>query len=93
MTPEEEIRRGSRAKQVLDNEIYQESFTLVRDRLISLLESADLDADKRARVNDLLVQHRKARQYLEQVMQGGKMAAEQIERDKKLGERVRERFM
>jgi siroheme synthase (precorrin-2 oxidase/ferrochelatase) len=92
MTPDEEIQRGHNARRILNDDMYQEAFNAVRDRLVSLLESAEVTGEKRQRINDLLVQHRKVRQYMETVMQSGKMAAESIERDKRFAERVRDRI-
>lgn len=91
MTPEDEQRRGARAQQVLGHEIYAEAFDAIRARLVSMLESGDLPADKRQRLNDLLVAQAQHRRYMEQVMVGGKMAAEQIERDRTFAERVRDK--
>ena len=55
MNAEDEQRRGARAQQVLGHEIYVEAYEAIRARLLSMLESADLPADKRQRLNDLLV--------------------------------------
>jgi hypothetical protein len=90
MTPDDEMQRGHNAARILNDGMYQEAFGAVRDRLVSLLETAELDKDKRQRVNDLLVALRQTRRYLESVMQTGKMAAEQIERNRNFGERVRD---
>ncbi len=70
--------------------MYNEAFNAVRDRLVGLLESADLPDDKRRKVNDLLVQHRKVRQYMEAVMKGGEMAAKQIEQERTFGQKLRD---
>lgn len=91
MTPEEEIRRGNRARNILGDEIYVEAYSSVRERIVSQLSLAEVDADKRARLNNLLVALATVQRYMEQVMVGGKMAAEQIERDKTFAERVRDR--
>jgi hypothetical protein len=90
MAPDDEMQRGHNAARILNDGMYQEAFGAVRDRLVSLLETAELDKDKRQRVNDLLVALRQTRRYLESVMQTGKMAAEQIERNRNFGERVRD---
>jgi hypothetical protein len=90
VNPDEEMQRGHNAARILNDGMYQEAFTAVRDRLVSLLESAELDPDKRQRVNDLLVALKSTRKYLETVMQTGRMAADDIERQKNFGERVRE---
>jgi hypothetical protein len=90
MTPDDEMQRGHNAARILNDGMYQEAFGAVRDRLVSLLETAELDKEKRQRVNDLLVALRQTRRYMESVMQTGKMAAEQIERNRNFGERVRD---
>jgi hypothetical protein len=92
MNPEDEQRRGARAQQVLGHEIYVEAYEAIRARLVSMLESADLPADKRQRLNDLLVAQSQHRRYMEQIMVGGKMAAEQIERDRTFAERVKDKI-
>jgi hypothetical protein len=93
LTPEDEIARGHNAARILNDGMYQEAFTAVRERLVALLESAELDPAKRLRVNDLLVALTQTRKYLQKTLESGKMAAEQIERDKKTwAERVKEHF-
>lgn len=92
MNPEEEQRRGARAQQVLGHEIYVEAYEAIRARLLSMLESADLPADKRQRLNDLLVAQSQHRKYMENVVMSGKMAAEQIERDRTFAERVKDKI-
>ena len=53
---------------------------MIRDRIVSQLEMADTSDEQRRRLNDLLIAHRKARQYIEQVMVSGKMANQQMEK-------------
>lgn len=91
MTPDEEIRRGRHARNVLDDEVYREAYDAVRDRIVSQLSLAETVGDKRERLNTLLVALATVQRYMEQVMQTGKMAAEQIERDKRFTERVMDR--
>lgn len=92
MTPDEEIRRGRHARNVLDDEVYREAYEAVRDRIVSQLSLAETVGDKRERLNSLLVALATVQRYMEQVMQTGKMAAEQIERDRKFSERVMDRI-
>ena len=92
MTPEEEQRYGSPARAVLGNPVYQDAWKHVRDRCVLLLESADTPPDKRQRVNDLMVAIASARKYMEQAMAGGKMATEQIERERTFAERVKDKI-
>lgn len=91
MTPEDEITRGHKATRLLSDDIYTESWTEPRNRIIHLLESVELDDAKRARLNSALQGLALARRYVEQVAMTGRMAAEQIERDKTFTERVSER--
>lgn len=88
MSPEEEQVRGHKAQRVLADELYQEAFASVREQIVSLLSQAETTGDKRQRLNDLLVALSKVNRYLEQVMTGGKMAAQEIERQRPLKERI-----
>ena len=92
MTPDEEIRRGRHARNLLDDEVYREAYEAVRDRIVSQLSLAETVDDKRERLNSLLVALATVQRYMEQVMLTGKMAAEQIERDRKFSERVLDRI-
>jgi hypothetical protein len=91
MTPEDEVRRGGDAARLLRDAIYNEAHTAIRERLVSLLEQ-DIEPDKRNRVNDDIRALSRVRKYIEQVAMGGKMAAEQIERDRTFRERVQDRI-
>lgn len=84
--------RGEEARRVLDAEIYKEAFKAITDRIVSQLTLAELPDDKRKRLNDLLVAHTKARQYMEQVLISGTMAAQEIERQQTLTERVEQKW-
>jgi hypothetical protein len=88
MSPEEEQTRGHKAQRVLKDEMYQEAYTEIQARLVGLLAQAEIIGEQRERLNNLLIAHNKVKQYMEQVLLGGKMAAEQIERDRTLKERM-----
>lgn len=92
MTPDEEIRRGRHAANVLDDEIYKEAYQSIRERIVGQLASADLSDDKRARLNNLLIALEAVRRYMEQVMVGGRMAVEQIERERTMSQRIGDRL-
>ena len=92
MNPEQEERRGHEAQSVLQNGIYKEAYQAIRDNIISQLSLADLADDRRKRLNDLLVALGKVEGYMRQVMVSGTMAAQEIERQRTLAERVRGRF-
>ncbi len=87
MSFQDEQRRGAEARQVLENALYRESWEKIRDTIVSQLEQADLAPERRIRLNDLLVSHRKARQWLELVMQTGQLAGQEIERQSSLTQR------
>lgn len=76
---------------IVNDPMYQEAWDAPKAQIMKLLESADIDPDKRLRLNNLLVAFAQARRYAENVMASGRMAAEDIERNKKFAERVRER--
>ena len=92
MTPEEELKRGHAAKRLLDDATYKEAHDVIRERIVSQLSLAETTGDKRERLNSLLIALSSVHKYMEQVALGGKMAAEQIERDKTFAERVGERL-
>ena len=92
MTPEQEERRGHEAQSVLQNGIYKEAYQAIRDNIITQLSLADLADDRRKRLNDLLVALGKVDTYMRQVMLSGTMAAQQLERDRTLAERMAERI-
>jgi hypothetical protein len=92
VTPEDEIRRGGDAARLLRDAIYNEAYTAIRERIISQLSQAETVGDKRERLNNLLIALETVRRYMEQVAMGGKLAAEQIERNRSFSERVQDRI-
>ena len=92
MTPDEEIARGRNAARVLNDTTYLEAYATVRERIVAQLSQAETLGDKRDRLNSLLVALATVQRYMEQVVMGGKMAAEQIERERTLAERVSDRL-
>ena len=90
MSPEAEITRGNNAQRVLTDPMYVEAFDAIESRLIDMMASADLDDARGTHLRHLLTAHRKVKQYMEQVLIGGKMAALQLERERTLRERVRD---
>jgi hypothetical protein len=92
MSPELEERRGREAQIVLQSPVYQEAYKVIRDNIITQLSLADLADDRRKKLNDLLVALSKVDGYMKQVMAGGKMAADQLERERTFPERIRDRL-
>ena len=87
----EEIR-GEEARQILQSPLYQESWTAMRETLISKLETASLSVEERKTCNDLLIIHGKARKYMENVLTTGKMAEMELEKQRTLAERAASMF-
>ena len=85
------MRRGGEAQRLLRDAIYNEAHTAIRERLVSLLEQ-DIEPGKRDRVNDDIRALSRVRKYIEQVAMGGKMAAEQIERERTFRERMSDKL-
>ena len=88
MNSEEQVRRGGEAQRLLRDAIYIEAYATIRERLISQLSQFETTGEKRERLNNLLVALETVRRYMEQIALGGKMAAEQIERERSIGERI-----
>ena len=89
MTPEQEIERARNAKRVLDDAMYQEAYSAIRERIVGQLSLVELDPAKRQRLNDLLVSLATVQKYMENVVIGGKVAAQDIERKRTFGETLR----
>ena len=89
MNLEQEEGRGEEAKYLLLNPLLVEAFATIESRIVDQLSQADTGAERRARLNDLLIANRKVRQYLEQVVATGTMAA--MERES-LASRVARKF-
>jgi len=89
MTPEQEERRGNEARALLNNAIYKEAYTAIRERLVGQLSLADLPEDTRAKCNTLLVALATVHRYFEQTMLTGQMAEIETQRKKTLRERIR----
>ncbi len=92
MQPEDEVIRGNQARAILQDKLYQESWAVVEAQLVSLLKQVDIDPEKEKRVLYALKGLAKAKGYLESVMTTGKMAAQQIERDKTFTERRKDKI-
>lgn len=90
MSPELEITRGNNAQRVLNEPIYREAYDTIEKRLVDMMASAELSDEKGTHLRHLLTAHRTIARYMEQVMLGGRLAAEQLERDRTLAERMRD---
>ena len=86
---EEEVRDGGKAKQVLENEIFQRAVkTLEEAFLVGIRQSAFKDEKLREKLCQRLALLHDLVGQIQTVMETGQMAAEQIEQ-KTLAERVK----
>lgn len=75
----EEINRGERAKQVLENELYKEAFAKLREQLIQGFEQTNFkQSDERDEIWRKLQSANFVQDYLEEVMETGKIARETL---------------
>ncbi len=89
MTPEEEIRRADKAKQILENEMFKEAFSEIETAiLIGLRQTAFKDEKLREKLcarYDLL---HSLKDQLRTLMESGVLAEEELRR-KTISDRVR----
>jgi len=79
LTPEEEIRRAGRAKEVLGNEIFKEAFQTIEDSLLAgIRASAFTDEKLREKLSQRYAALHDIRFALVSVMETGEMAQEQM---------------
>lgn len=93
MTADEEIRRGEQARLLLENEIFKETFESVESGIINAWRNSPIrDHDGHHELRLMLKLLTDVRRNVETVMQTGKMAKIQIEREsmfKKAVDRMR----
>lgn len=78
----EEDFRGEKARMILENPVYDESWTKVREAIIKAWENAPIrDKEGQNELKLMLKLLVDARKNLETVMQTGKLARLQIERE------------
>ncbi len=88
MTDEEEVRRGELAQQVLENEVYAESFGMIEQEVFKKWQGSR-DKDEREQLHQFLLSLRKSREVLEQAMRTGKVALDKLKRERGLIGRLR----
>ena len=75
----EEIKKGEQAQKVLDNTVYQEAFTHVRNNIIEAMQASPLSDDvTHNRLVIALQTLNQIQRALTEVMQTGKMAQIQV---------------
>jgi ribosome-binding ATPase YchF (GTP1/OBG family) len=91
MSDEMDVERGRRAKDVLDNEVYSESYGLIEKELIRLWRESR-DKSEREDLHKLLRMLEKSRNVLETVMRTGRLAQDALVQKQNLMQRVGARF-
>lgn len=89
MSYEAEALRGRRAQEVLDNEIYVETYALLEAELVRQWRDCR-NKDDREQIHQLLITLDKVKIAMESVMRSGEIAsAKLIEKESKLSRAVR----
>jgi SH3-like domain-containing protein len=76
---ETDVRRGQRAQEVIENEVYAEAWAVIEQEIITQWRQAR-NADDREQLHQLLLMHGKARTALETVMRTGQVAQAELQR-------------
>lgn len=89
MTPEQEAFNGSRAREVLDNEVFQQAYDAIETELIERWKNSPArDQEGREKLWMYLHIHRQLKENLTRIMEGGKLAELNLERDRTMRERL-----
>lgn len=89
----EEASRGSRAKAVLESDIYKESVASVRSAIFEKWESCPIrDKEGQHELKIMLKLLKEVESHLKTVMETGKMATIQLENERTLKERAKRLF-
>lgn len=91
MSLEMDVERGRRAEEVLNNDVYADSYALIEQELTRLWRESR-DKDEREQLHQLLRMLDKARNVLESTMRSGKVAADQLRQRQSLLQRAGARF-
>jgi len=90
MEIEERLHKGSRAKEVLENEEFIAAFSMIEQELVTQwTESPARDQDGREKLWQFLQMLRKVRSTLETTMQTGMLAKKELEHRETVRDRLR----
>lgn len=79
MTPEEEIQRAEKARQILEEPLVKEAFSILEDAFLNGIQtSAVKDCELREKICQMLISLRALKQHLVSTMETGKFAQEQL---------------
>lgn len=79
MSNETDSRRGQRAREIIENEVYAEAWAAIEQEIITQWRQAR-NADDREQLHQLLLMHGKAKAALETVMRTGEVAQAELRR-------------
>lgn len=85
---EADVRRGQRAQEVLDNEIYVEAHAAVDAEIVRLWRDSR-DPKDREQLHALLGLHQKIKTAMEAVMRSGEIAAAELARKRSVSDRFK----
>lgn len=90
MTPEDEIRRAGKAREVVENEIFKEAFGEIEEAiLMGIRRSAFKDSELREKLCQQYVVLHSIRDQLRTYMESGFIAEEEIKR-RTIADRIKE---
>lgn len=91
MTDEERLHRGSRAKEILENEEFARAFDAIEQELTNAWKtSPQRDADARERIFLALTMLSKVKASITQTMETGKLAMAELQHQKSMAEKMKE---
>lgn len=91
MEIEEKIARGFRAKEILEDEIYLETFELVKKELLTTWENSPVrDAEGREKLYMMLGLLNKLQSVLQTTMDTGKISAAELKHQQSLVEKMKD---
>lgn len=80
MNESEVMARAERARKFLESDVWQEAWTVYRERIVEAIDQADSsDTDKVMQLKRLMAASKAARTHLEALMIDGKVAAKHLE--------------
>jgi len=79
MNLEETVKRGHRAKQVLETDVYIDAWQAYEARLLEELANVDRTEEQAKQLRALLIASRKAKGHLERIMRDGTHAAHELQ--------------
>ena len=89
-TPEQELRRAGLAREVMDNQVYQEAFSSLKADLMRAWESSPArDREGREQLWHAVHLLGRIEQHLQQAMETGRMASLQLQQERSRMEQLK----